>query len=345
MVIGVGRNAMTDPTEPKKSFLDLLSGNTTRVAALITTLVGLPSTLLTCSNQEIERKRSFREAVITEEKAWYSLYDQYLAAVTGKADETNFEKNQVERLKAICQFANREPATFEEYPLGYFFPKADTDSHVSAKRRINELKGALSGAIKERNLIIGEGRCTVRDVNAETKEDEALDASIKGAPTAGSVGVAVTNETQAQRETQAKQDQKKLEGVKAAALAPLSLTLSAGNPEGYDVDIFWCRGGGEEQRFAAAKTLAEKLTGSGQKLASVTLGRVRLRALTLEKQSNPGYPSYGFEVRGEEREARAANELVRFSNANLAGVQFVYRQSTQPTPGYLSMFVCSVPQP
>jgi hypothetical protein len=126
-----------------------------------------------------------------------------------------------------------------------------------------------------------------------------------------------------------------------------SFTLSTGNASGYDVDVFWCERPldqpVETQIFLAAEGAAKALTQPVVSLGGAPIGRVRLRALSVEKQLNPGYPSSGFVVRAEQNEKGAGQELAAILSHRASQQPFAVTNSAIKTPWYLSVFVCSAP--
>lgn len=109
------------------------------------------------------------------------------------------------------------------------------------------------------------------------------------------------------------------------------------NWEDFDYDIFWCEssGGKAEQ---TANSIVARLKSEGAK------GRLRARLLPDSINARPGYQHSGYVVRFNNGEEKQANELVRVGNSLLQeGSSFTASLSGQPTPWYLSAFVCPSP--
>jgi hypothetical protein len=125
--------------------------------------------------------------------------------------------------------------------------------------------------------------------------------------------------------------------------------LSAGDREGWDIDVFWCRGGGSlaeaanyGEGLSAARSLAA-LSSNSERLGGEKLGRVRLIALPLSRQRNVGnLPTAGdgFQIRPERRddEVRLANALRQ--RVQRPGEPIGFITSDTPTRWYLSVFAC-----
>jgi hypothetical protein len=127
-----------------------------------------------------------------------------------------------------------------------------------------------------------------------------------------------------------------------AAEQPVPRALAKSEGGRWDIDIFYCEGVWDGQRRAEA--FARELRGKPLGEAS-RVGRVRARKLPEVVNSRAGYQVEGIQIRheGSESEAgRALQEAIRSRVTQLYGgraeIQLV--QSTQSTPGYLSLFLC-----
>jgi hypothetical protein len=106
------------------------------------------------------------------------------------------------------------------------------------------------------------------------------------------------------------------------------------NWENFDYDIFWCENSGARAKAIAEKIMAE-LKAEGAK------GRLRTRLLPDSVNAKQGYQHSGFAVRYNSGEERQSEQLMRVGDKVLdAKGAFTSSLSAQPTPWYLSAFVC-----
>jgi len=105
--------------------------------------------------------------------------------------------------------------------------------------------------------------------------------------------------------------------------------------EEWDFDIFWCSTSGEKARDQA-RLIAEQL------LAEQARGRVRVRELPASKNAQTGYKAAGYEIRRNSNEIEVAEALAKLGNRALQAekIHFNFRTTTQPTPWYISTFIC-----
>jgi hypothetical protein len=128
--------------------------------------------------------------------------------------------------------------------------------------------------------------------------------------------------------------------------------LSQASSDGWDVDVFWCRGPQQDLNYRRAVMLSSnfaELSRSGRAIAAgVKLGRIRIRPAELDFQQREGSPARWASViadsRAGEQEAAAA---VRDSANILLGQPLLRlgRSVGAPTPWYLSLFLCGEAQP
>jgi hypothetical protein len=106
--------------------------------------------------------------------------------------------------------------------------------------------------------------------------------------------------------------------------------------EDIDYDVFWCeRSGDPAHRIAEA--IVAKMRDEGAK------GRLRVRLLPDSINARPGYQHAGYVVRLNAGEEKQAAELKRVGDAVLGKAgEFRASYSAQPTPWYLSAFVCPI---
>lgn len=105
--------------------------------------------------------------------------------------------------------------------------------------------------------------------------------------------------------------------------------------EAWDFDIFWCSSSGEKARNQA-RLIAEQL------LAEQAQGRIRVRELPASKNAQSGYKAAGYEIRRNSNEVEVAEALAKLGNLVLQAdkINFNFRTTTQPTPWYVSTFIC-----
>ena len=327
-----------DSNPQTRDGLQWLSDNIGKASTLIATVVGLPSLLFTCSTQNIERNKSFQSAVLAEEQGWKSLYDQYLETLALDDSKGALKK---ERFRAICEFSRRSVPNFGEFTFGRILPSNSRTKQNAARERIAALKEALVGSLKEQGVNQGSSRCEF-DV-AESDAIPRADASVRETATSKNSPPKVTKTQIAITQKQISQMPKRLDDLAKVATTQTDVIVSAGSARGYDIDIFWCRGAGETDRLARATAVANSLDSlpSNRLSDGSLIGRIRLRALSVETQKNPLYPSSGYRVRGDEYEESVANALVLFLNSKTSVGPFIPEVSGSDTRWYLSAFVCS----
>ena len=117
--------------------------------------------------------------------------------------------------------------------------------------------------------------------------------------------------------------------------APRAGDAASGNDwRSYNVDVFWCTAFGEPARTGATRVVSS-LQNAGAK------GRLRVRELPASINASPGYQISGLVIRREVVEDAAASGLKHAADqAYQPTGEFAITASRQPTPGYLSVFVC-----
>ncbi len=365
-------------TEPKPETQDDVLGTASKqlnkVGLIVSSLIALSSTLFACSADNIKRNDAFMSAVHSQEKQWQELYDQYFAALAARktGDDTKLFDS---RLEAICNFSNREIPDFNEHQLGLFWlpntgsaeieETADSTEDIKCEK-IEDKNRQQTASCQLRKLKIG-----LR--SALNSNDIGSEASIECIKSQKAQKAAIETEKQDRADTvsgqltppkvTAKQmELTKVEIVKSEDIVqsattdmPIrrALTLTVGANNGYDLDIFWCEGPDDREKWLRAKQLADTLSTeatNGTRIAGrYPIGRIRVRPLSSETQLSKDYPNSGFEVRGERNESLIGNALAvklndissALSNSNNPAKNFVFRQSRNETKWYLSAFVCS----
>lgn len=329
---------------------DTLGGFAAKAAAITTILgflIGLPSLLFTWNNQANERARAFAQAVELEEARWNKLFDHYYVALADR--ETAGRMSVAEaRFQVLCRLAvDSSVPDFGHFPLpgegslGLLFPEPQTPRHVEARQRVAGLKAELIKLLETASLSTPAAAACVRwqrdDKAAEPLTTRQRVPALTGAPAATAVPPAVTAAVQAQTMADVVQAPAALPQQPLNPLQqPGSVTLSAGKPNGWDVDVFWCEGHRAADNLRLADAAARKLVEA--RATTLPIGRVRLRLLTLDRQRDPGYRPVGLEIRGEAREQAIAEQLS--ADLGAGGAQFRFRQSSKSTPWYLSLFAC-----
>lgn len=96
------------------------------------------------------------------------------------------------------------------------------------------------------------------------------------------------------------------------------------------IDVFFCESSGQ-----IAKELANRLAG----LKGENIGRWRVRPLSVTINASPGYQISDNEIRYNPDELEVATNLMEDAK-NRAGITFRLQETTYPTPGYISAFIC-----
>lgn len=314
-----------------------VSKNIAVAAGIVGAFVSFGSGLTSCSQDNIERHKTFREAVASEEKFWRDLYDDFLDTMSNQDLET---VDRDRRLAALRALANHPIPSFLEYRLGFAYN--DDGPQREALRSINAIRNSLEQALGDPQAVGAEQADIKRTATFQSEEDTLHEqnppAAVNASSVAGSQLMPLRNESAAANE-----------GVSYNAQ-----TLATGAVGGWNIDVFWCAGGKESVTYGAAKDLANAIAqqaeGASHQLAdNLTLDRVRLRILPLSIQERPGYPSSGNQVRGERSEQPQMIALANFLNRQTLqsgqrlDTPFKYLRVRTKTPDYLSVFVCSVP--
>ena len=120
------------------------------------------------------------------------------------------------------------------------------------------------------------------------------------------------------------------------------LVYSGGRGEGraLRVDVFWCRGSGEEARLARARSRADELTvlARSGKFAPDVIASVRVRPLSEAINKDRGYRIAGNQIRFEPGDAWERAWVDRF--LAMWGSEFVAHPVVNRTQDYMSLFFC-----
>jgi hypothetical protein len=313
---------MAEPDHPA-GMLDMIGRRITVLGTIVAAVVGMNSALATCSAESIARHQAFRQAVDGEEQYWRSLYSDYLGAF-GK-DVTGEEREA--RLLAVRVLAQRDVPTFEEYSLGYLDDKKEQNA---ARSRLESMKSRLVEALSRADSSTPEVAAKQQNQTFEAAVQTAVAPPAKSAAEAAPPPPPVVTPPPA-----------------SAAVSYQTLTLAAGDPQGWDLDVFWCGGGDSSWESAnyqrgldAARTLAG-FSNEKTRLGGEMLGRIRLVMLPEQRQGGD-YPARGFgsEIRPDTTEVAMA-EAVRKAVPGGA----TYKVSVNPPPPsrfYMSLFSCAV---
>jgi hypothetical protein len=117
------------------------------------------------------------------------------------------------------------------------------------------------------------------------------------------------------------------------------------NPLGWDVDVFACASRGAPSQ-ALAQRIVDDLAAkarAGTTLGNQSLGRIRLRILSVETQKRGGFPTSTNEVRADIGEEPFADAVAAAVNAmpGAPAARFDRRTSKSKTPWYVSVFACA----
>jgi hypothetical protein len=339
MAIATSEPSTATPPRAKDN-AERIGKTITSAAAIIGLVVTANTFVVSCSKDSIDRTAGFRNAVKSEQQFWSGLFGQYLAAVNDGDTVMNQRRS---KLMAIAMLATHENPDFDEFTAWY-----ESDKRAqSATEHLDRMRQVLQEALRDQRSSnpeiaheIGfflDGRNAVRD---RTEEGGAQ----------ANTPPEVTEQAQTATEVRAQnQSAIPIAPADSASIQPFydSRILAAGASTGWDVDIFWCVGGADEQQtFARALGVGEALAGaaqSGSKIGNlVTLGRVRLRSLPASQQGGGLYYTRGDSIvadggPGENEAAQAVRGFIRQqTQTQLRSVRSVGLL----TSWYLSIFVC-----
>lgn len=320
------------------------------IVATVVTIVSGANTLFTGYLQgAAQRRQTFREAVKNEQGYWGNLYHEYLLALDTKTEPDGSQEVLNRKLLAICQLASRDVPPFDDYPLGYQIGGQqlfDTpgDDRLNARAALLDMRDKLRQAISAPSSsteIAAQciGQRDAEEADQSASRDREAPASIPQ-DSSGAVPVPPPPTLSAALTTQA--------NVKATADTNGNITsvLSAGSPTGWDVDVFWCDGDNKAPNQASAQTIAKVLAdwANAQKDigAGIHLGRIRLRPLPVERQTDQqphdrNYVAYDSGP-GEQDVAQA---LLRTVGSRVTPALTPFPSRGRATKWYLSIFVCA----
>lgn len=305
--------------------LDGINGKLATLGAIVTAIVGFNSALTSCSKDTVARYEAFRGAVTTEESFWKDRYTEYVAISSEQNKDVRRQK-----LFAIAALAQHPVPSFAEYSFGLMDPGKERKEAVT---RLSAMRETLLAALA-----------------TDRTGDPAVAAAVQQS-------VAFEREQAETVSAAAAPDQTPAPGLKPDVvtaqvdITPTTVpqTLSLGKPSGWDIDLFWCAGGGDEtekRNYALALDRARRLgsaSTAGRPVApGVTLGRIRLRVLPELKQGGR-YPALGsgntLSVDGGNGEPEAAAAVLSLLNK----VQPAFNQAASDAGSrfYLSGYVCN----
>jgi hypothetical protein len=306
----------------------MVRGSLNWFAGIVGTVVTINTAITTCSNQTIARYTGFRGAVTAEETFWKERFDDYFAALA--LDRTSPQRKA--KLAALSALADHPTPDFSEYWLGPFGGEAT--KHV-ATERLDHMRASLQAAIADPDSSdpeVAEKRQAANSFDNEQK-----------APVQARTEAAVTAQAKAVTEAQVIRVPDK-----ASHPSRDTQVLSAGDETGWDVDVFWCAGGGssrEAKVYAEALDVATRLkevADARHPIApSVTLGRIRLRVLPeLRQGADKGYPGSGYVIKYDAGEGESVAALALRTTLESAQLPFTVEEARTKTRWYLSVFVC-----
>jgi hypothetical protein len=294
------------------------------IGSIIAAVVGANTALTSCTAQTVARHQSFRQAVDAEEGYWRDLYADYLKVF---AKDVQPEEKEA-RLFALSVLAERPVPNFEEHSLG---PFDRGGLRQLAIQRLSTMKTQLRESLERPESSTEAVSAKLRDQNWTSAVANIRTAQDRASP---------DGQTEVDQLTQVQAD------------GPISYqprTLALGSSKGWDIDVFWCGGGGpsyETVSFSEAMSVASVLADRSSSKSAVggqALGRIRLILLPESKQGGI-YPvrGSGSQIRPERKpaEVRLASQI----RAMLpAGNRFAVVPSDTVTPWYLSLFICPAP--
>ncbi len=324
-VIAKGETATSNIFETITNRITLLGGI---VAAIVT----LNSSLSSCSSDNIQRYANFRTAVVSEEKFWNDLYDQYLATfepVPEGGDPVAQKAKRDAKLRAIQALTNHDVPDFKEHQLGLFW--SSTAAQDQASKNVGAIKKGLVDALSRSD---------------DPQVAQSTQAAIFAGDEAQTVRTVAALQTEQPPAAPVPTEQQTVQT--GTVISYQSQTLSLGDPKGWDIDIFWCAGQNEGALYGKAAAVAQQLgdaaNSAGSKLPSANLlmGRIRLRSLPFNLQGNGTYPASGRSVwiDANPAERAAGTSLTQFFNATQSP-PFVLARTSKKSAWYMSVFICS----
>lgn len=302
------------------SLVSAVRNGVTVVTLVVGAVVSLNTFITTQASQKVTNYGDFRKAVKSEEDYWKGLYTDYEATFAGdlRADE----RRRNARLFVISQLTEHAVPDFAEY-------KVPDPLKVQAQKQFETYRVGLRQALLDKDTsspsVVAKLQTQVQ-VSADASVQRPADGSV--VPTLEKVAVS--------------------EPTATATPNLDTVVLSTGRAQGWDVDVFWCRGAGaDEANYVTASAAANVLAGkakTGTPLdagKAVTLGRIRLRPLPAEINAKPGYRAVGAQLRRESAfgEPAAADAVLAVVHA-AQPARFTPIRVSNRTPWYLSMFVC-----
>ncbi len=310
---------MTIDSPVRKDPLEVISRNVAVLGSVIALIAGGNTFLNGLAHDRVEKSTAFRQALSAEEVYWKARYDDYLATFGGDLKDDA----RVAKRLAIYQLAQHTLPDFAEFDV----PKT---TKTGAIAELTSMKTSLLAALASKEASGSAVSTALSDDDFKANEATTV-RSVTGASAPSAPDTAAVARS-------------------AAALPTTQLltttVLAVGRPRGWDIDVFWCRGPNESATYITASTAAASLaqlsTANTPIAPGVALGRIRLRPLPVEINSQPGYGLAGNVVRPENRsdEMSAAQALLRTLNA-AQPTGFTVSIARSRTPWYISVFACA----
>jgi len=261
------------------------------------------------------------------------------------------------KLKYVCERIRNSAIgkdRLKRYPLNWPFTSTTTPEHQAAEGEFNLEVEFVQGQLDRAQNLMIDGKLAelpqFKECRNQSKAtaiaQEKTEIARKNADSKPGVVPAVADGEFADIKKQVEQGRDQLKAASPAtptgSLA--SITTTAGQRRGYAVDVFWCEGDADRSKrnFEQARNLASALGSAAKKSVEQdeAIGRVRLRILSIENQSNPLYLSSGFEIRAEQSEDRFAKYVNDKVIAPTLGQAFAVKRVETKYPYYVSVFVC-----
>lgn len=295
-----------------------------KAVALVSAIIGITISgnnfLISRAKDSSDRYAAFRTAVLSEEKSWKELYDEYLK--TFEKEQLENEQLRQKKLFALQAIAARDIASFREFDV-------EDSEREAAFKRVALTRSALLNALSDNR--------TSDPATADALRRRTFAAEQSIAAKAPEVATGATAPAAGP-------------GDAAMLALPASETLSRDTPKGWAVDVFWCAEDNAQANYAAARSLGTafaSFANAGRPLAAgVTLGRVQIEradaAAWASMGANPGRYVVRDDGAGEEQAAEAILNLVNDPASNTQ--RFTRGLSGgKPTPWYLSVWICPGP--
>lgn len=341
--------------QPADRVLARVSADAKAIGIILATITALYAPFQSWLQTREASETKFYAAVQSETDYWYRTIE-YLRDGTSK-----ISANQEEaflNLAMACHRSKKELLELKSIKVGYAFFQSTNEIHSEEQLKIAGIKSIISKEMyriyeDHKNSTIVENsqfwQCMhQKEGNANAEVSELRERSSRNAGES-LVPSGVTDRANKNTIQQFVDDKDKINIINSISSeeqignSPVSVTLSAGKKNGYDIDVFWCESSSLPEsayRLENAKKVANYFIESKQ--SQYPIGRVRLRKLFVEKQNGIEYPNSGRQIRFESNENEFANFIRnKLSSLDIESEFELYQiKPYRKTPYYISIFEC-----